>query len=43
MALLNIGLKYNWNYKPKNWIQTSASEAEIAINFLPVADQDHFR
>ena len=41
LARLNKGLKYNWNYKPKNWIQTS--EAETAVNFLPVADQHHFR
>jgi hypothetical protein len=33
---------YNLNYKLKNWIKTSALEAEKAISFLPVADQDYF-
>jgi len=35
-------LKYNLNYKRKNWIKISASEAEKAVNFLPVVDQDYF-
>jgi hypothetical protein len=38
----NKGLKYNLKYKRKNWIKTSALEAEEAISFLPVADQDYF-
>jgi hypothetical protein len=43
MSLLNKGLKYSLNIKPKNLISNLALEAETAINYLPVADQEHFR
>jgi hypothetical protein len=34
---------YNLNTKPKICIINFALEAERAINYLPVTDQDHFR
>jgi hypothetical protein len=39
-AQLNKGLKYK--VQTENWFETLALEAEIGMNFLPVADQDHF-
>jgi hypothetical protein len=35
LNLLNKRLKYNLNYKNKNWIQTLAFETETAIAQLP--------
>jgi hypothetical protein len=43
MNFINKGLKYNLNRKPKNWIKTFTLETEIAVNYLPIHDQDHFR
>jgi hypothetical protein len=38
--LLNKGLKYNLHYKKKDLIQNLALEAENAINFTPVQEQE---
>ena len=35
MTMLNKGLKYNLNFKHKNWFTTLALEAQTAINQLP--------
>jgi hypothetical protein len=43
LSVLEQGIKYNFNQKPKNWIQTIALEAETAINFLTTSEQDHIR
>ena len=43
LSLLNKGLKYNLNYKNKNWIKTLALETETAITQLPVQEQDYIR
>ena len=43
LTLLNKGLKYNLNYKCKNWITTLALEAETVVNQLPILEQDHMR
>lgn len=42
-AWLNKGQKYNLNYKQKGWIKTLALEADTAVHFLPMKDQNHFR
>jgi hypothetical protein len=43
LNLLNQGLKYNLNYKNKNWIQTLAFETETAIAQLPNHEQEEIR
>ena len=43
MTLLNKGLKYNLNYKGKNWLSTLALEAETAISLLPSHEQEYLR
>jgi hypothetical protein len=43
LTLLNNGLKYNLNYKPKNWIKNVALEAETAIMHLPYNEQEGMR
>jgi hypothetical protein len=43
LTLLNKGLKYNLNYKPKNWVKNLALEAETAIMHLPYAEQEGMR
>jgi hypothetical protein len=43
LTLLEKGLKYNINRKPKHWIKTIALEAESAITLLPPVDQDFYR
>ena len=43
LTILNKGLKYNFNPKPKNWITALALEAETAINQLPPPEQDPIR
>jgi hypothetical protein len=43
LTFLNKGLKYNLNYKPKNWIKNLALEAETAITHLPYTEQEGMR
>jgi hypothetical protein len=43
LAFLNKGLKYNLNYKHKNWIETLALEAETATSYLPHTEQEYLR
>jgi hypothetical protein len=38
VALFNRGLKYNLNFKHKNWITTLALEAEPPINQLIILE-----
>jgi hypothetical protein len=35
LTLRNKGLKYNLNFKRKNWIEALALEAETAVSYLP--------
>jgi hypothetical protein len=39
-SLLNKGLKYDLRYKPKNWMNELALEAETAIHSVPPKDQE---
>jgi len=39
LNLLNKGLKYNLNYKNRNWIQTLALETETAVAQLHAQEQ----
>jgi len=41
--IMQKGLKYNINQKPKNWINTLAIEAETALTLLPPQHQDPMR
>jgi hypothetical protein len=41
LNLLNKHLKYNLNYKNKNWIKTLAFETETALAQLPTHEQDY--
>jgi hypothetical protein len=43
MTLLNKGLKYNLRYKPKQWLQTLAIEADTAISLIAPQDQPYMR
>jgi len=43
LSHLKKGLKYNLNFKHKNWIKTLAPEAETAITQLPIFEQDYLR
>jgi hypothetical protein len=43
MQLLWKGLKYNLHYKQKNWLDTLALEAEIAISKMNAAEQQYYR
>jgi hypothetical protein len=43
LALLNKGLKYNLNFKRKNWIENLALEAETAVSYLPHTEQEGLR
>ena len=38
ITLLNKGLKYNLNFKQKNWIKNLALEVETAITQLPILE-----
>ena len=40
LARLNKGLKYNLNFKPKNWIKNLALEAETTLSYLPYTEQE---
>lgn len=42
ISFLNEGPIYNLNYKPNDWIRTSALQAATANFSLPKADQEHF-
>jgi hypothetical protein len=42
-SIMQKGLKYNINQKPKNWINTLAIEAETALTLLPPQHQDPMR
>ena len=43
IALLNKGLKYNLNYKQKNWNIKLALEAETTITQLRISEQEYMR
>jgi 5'-deoxynucleotidase YfbR-like HD superfamily hydrolase len=43
LALLNKDLKYSFNYKRKNWIETLALETETAVSYLPCTEQEYLR
>jgi hypothetical protein len=43
MRLLHKGLKYNTHTKKKNWVQTLALQAEMAITQLPITERDVYR
>jgi hypothetical protein len=43
MTLLNKGLKYNLHHKPKQWLQTLAIVADMAISQLAPQDQSYMR
>jgi hypothetical protein len=43
LTLLNKGLKYNFNFKPKNWIKNLALEAETALTYQPYTEQEGLR
>jgi hypothetical protein len=43
MQLLNKGLKYNSQYKPKEWIKTLAIKADTAISRVYERDQTYMR
>jgi hypothetical protein len=43
ITLLEKGLKYNLHWKPKNWIERTALEAETAISYIDVTKQDYIR
>jgi hypothetical protein len=42
-TFLSKGLKYNLPFKKKDWIKNLALEAENALNFVHVKDQDFLR
>jgi hypothetical protein len=41
LSHLNKGLKYNLNFKHKNWVKTLTLEAETAIKQLTIFEQDY--
>jgi hypothetical protein len=43
ITLLEKGLKYNLHWKPKNWMERVALEAETAISYVDITKQDHLR
>ena len=43
LTLLNKGLKYNLNFKPRNWIKNLALEAETALSYLPYTEKEGLR
>lgn len=42
-TIFSKGLKYNLQFKKKEWIKNLALEAENALNFVHVKDQDFLR
>jgi hypothetical protein len=41
--VLSKGLKYNLHFKKKDWTKNFALEAEYAMNFVHIKDQDFLR
>ena len=43
LTTLNKGIKYNLNFKRKNWIETLALEVETAVSYLRHTEQEYLR